>query len=155
MSGKYPNTFYRVSTKAIIKNASGKVLVVKEKGSNWSLPGGGLDHGESVHDALMRELFEEVLITAPFQEELVATESMYVEDKEAWLLWLVFNIRIENFEFGVGKDADEVAFVDPRQFIESPYRSERLVYKYAAMDGGEADTELRLRSVSSNLQSHA
>lgn len=134
MSGKYPNTFYRVSTKAVIRNTSGEVLVVKEKGSNWSLPGGGLDHGESMHDALKRELYEEVLITKPFQEKLIATESMYVEGKEAWLLWLVFTINIEDFEYGIGADADEVAFMDPGQFKDSPHRSERLVYKYAAIE---------------------
>jgi ADP-ribose pyrophosphatase YjhB (NUDIX family) len=132
MSGQYPNTFYRVSTKAIIRNTKGEVLLAKEKGSQWSLPGGGLDHGESVHDALKRELYEEAMITAPFNEKLVATESMFVDDKDAWLLWLVFEIEIEDdFEFGIGEDADEVEFLDPKQFKDSEHRSERLVYKFA------------------------
>jgi len=131
MSGKYPTTFYRVSLKAIIRNENGEVLVVKENGSQWSLPGGGMDHGESVHEALQRELYEEALIEAPFQETLVDSATMYMERQEAWLLWLVFNVAIDNVQFGVGEDADEVAFMNPAIFKESEYRSEQLVYEFA------------------------
>ncbi len=132
MSGKYPNTFYRVSLKAIIRNENGEVLVVKEKGSQWTLPGGGIDHGESIHDALKRELYEEVLIDSPFTEQLVDSESMYIETKEAWLLWLVFIVKVEGLKYSLGQDADEVAFINPDQFKDSTYRSEQLVYKFAA-----------------------
>ena len=53
----YPEAFYRVSLKAIIRNALGHVLLVKESGSeSWSFPGGGIDHGETELDALRREL---------------------------------------------------------------------------------------------------
>jgi 8-oxo-dGTP pyrophosphatase MutT (NUDIX family) len=62
MSGKYQTTFYRVSLKAINCNSNGEVLVVKENGSAWSLPGGGIDHEETIHGALKRELYEEALI---------------------------------------------------------------------------------------------
>ena len=133
MSGKYPNTFYRVSLKAIIRNKNNEVLVVKEKGSQWSLPGGGMEHGEDVHEALKRELYEEVLIDSTFRETLVDSATMYLERKEAWLLWLVFKVEIENLAYGVGEDADEVAFVNPAIFKDSPYLSEQLVYKFAKL----------------------
>lgn len=52
---------FRVSLKAVIRNAAGELLVVKEKGqTHWNLPGGGMDHGESYHEALARELQEEI-----------------------------------------------------------------------------------------------
>lgn len=132
MSGKYPTTFYRVSLKAIIRNDDGEVLVVKENGSNWSLPGGGMDHEETVHEALTRELYEEVLIEEDFSETLLDTAIMYVESKEAWLLWLVYKIDIGEFTYGIGQDADEVAFIDPNTFKDSLYKSEQLVYEFAA-----------------------
>lgn len=130
MSGKYPDAFYRVSLKAIIRNENGEVLVVKENGSKWTLPGGGMDHGENVHDALKRELYEEVLIDAPFTETLIDTATMYLEKREAWLLWLVFTINIKDFEYGIGQDADEVAFMNPCDFKNSLHQSEQLVYEF-------------------------
>ena len=131
MSGKYPNTFYRVSLKAMIRNDAGDVLVVKENGSQWSLPGGGMDHGENVHEALKRELYEEALIDAPFEETLLDSATLYLEKREAWLIWLVFDVAIENFTFGVGEDADEVMFMNPESFKDSQHESEQLVYKFA------------------------
>lgn len=133
MSGKYPDAHYRVSTKAIIRNDAGEILVVKENGSAWSLPGGGMDHGEELHDALARELYEEVLITAPFTERFAGTEHLYLERREVWLLWLVFELTIQTpFSYGVGQDADEVMFINPELLKDSDIRSEQLVYKFAS-----------------------
>lgn len=132
MSGKYPDAFYRVSLKAIIRNDTGHVLVVKENGSKWTLPGGGMDHGETTHNALKRELFEEALITSDFKEKLINTTSLYLEKREAWLLWLVYEVQVDHLEYGVGADADEVAFMNPELFKDSKYRSEQLVYEFAA-----------------------
>jgi 8-oxo-dGTP pyrophosphatase MutT (NUDIX family) len=50
---------YRVSAKAVIIQ-DGKVLLVQENERWWSLPGGGIDHGETVSAALKRELEEEL-----------------------------------------------------------------------------------------------
>lgn len=131
MSGKYPSTFYRVSLKAIIRNENNEVLVVKENGSAWSLPGGGMDHEETIHQGLVRELYEEALIEQEFTETLLDTAIMYLESKEAWLLWLVYKIDITDFTFGVGEDADEVAFINPASFKDSEFQSEQLVYEFA------------------------
>ena len=51
---------YRVSVKAVIIKDE-KLLLVKEGGDEfWSLPGGGVDHGETDIQALKRELSEEL-----------------------------------------------------------------------------------------------
>ncbi|HEY5668259.1 MAG TPA: NUDIX hydrolase [Candidatus Saccharimonadales bacterium] len=50
---------YRVSTKAIIKDEAGKILLLQESNGQWDLPGGGLDQGEKPHDAIAREVIEE------------------------------------------------------------------------------------------------
>jgi ADP-ribose pyrophosphatase YjhB (NUDIX family) len=133
MKSNYPNTFYRVSLKAIIRNTKNEVLVVKEKSNSWSLPGGGWDNGESQHDALSRELHEEIQLESAFTEKIVGLESMYVEEKQAWLLWLVFelNIDVDTMRYGLGADADEAAFINPDTFKGSSSRSEKLVYRFA------------------------
>jgi 8-oxo-dGTP diphosphatase len=54
-----PQNYYRVSVKGIeIKNH--KILLVQEEDGHWELPGGGLDHGEEIHDGLRREVKEEM-----------------------------------------------------------------------------------------------
>ena len=129
--GNYPNTFYRVSIKAIIRNEKGEVLLVKEKGSNWSLPGGGMDHGETAEEALAREMYEEALIIENFQARIIGTNPRFVKDKGAWLLWVVYELDMPaRFTYGKGADADEVAFIDPKSFKESVNVSEQLVYKW-------------------------
>ena len=50
---------YRVSVKAIIKDSDGRVLLLQEADGQWDLPGGGLEHNESVQDGLAREVLEE------------------------------------------------------------------------------------------------
>ena len=129
--GNYPNTFYRVSIKAIIRNKKGEVLLVKEDGGSWSLPGGGMDHGETAEEALAREMYEEALITEPFKAQIIGTNPRFVKDKQAWMLWVVFELEMpDHFTYGKGADADEVAFIDPKIFKDSTVVSESLVYKW-------------------------
>ncbi|MBB1544223.1 NUDIX domain-containing protein [Candidatus Saccharibacteria bacterium] len=51
--------YYRVSVKAKI-NFNGKILLVREDGKKWDLPGGGVEHYETIDEALKRELTEEL-----------------------------------------------------------------------------------------------
>jgi len=54
------NSLYRVAVKAVIIRDH-KILLVKERDDEWwSLPGGGIDHGETPAEALIRELAEEL-----------------------------------------------------------------------------------------------
>ncbi|UDM17001.1 NUDIX hydrolase [Vogesella sp. XCS3] len=56
---------FRLSSHAVICNAAGEVLLLKASyGSQaWGLPGGALEPGETIHQALLRECREELGIT--------------------------------------------------------------------------------------------
>jgi 8-oxo-dGTP pyrophosphatase MutT (NUDIX family) len=126
-----PTTFYRVSLKAVIHDEDGRILVVKEAGSNWSLPGGGWDHGESEHEALARELFEEANFRGEFESKIFATETMWLEHRESWLLWLVYEITIKDFNkqvFSVGADADAIAWMYPSEFKDIATKGGRWIF---------------------------
>lgn len=57
----------REAVRALIVDPHHRVLLVRfefpRSGTRWALPGGGLEPGESDHDALRRELEEEVGLT--------------------------------------------------------------------------------------------
>lgn len=55
---------YRVAARVLVVQ-DGKVLLVKESDDDWwALPGGGIDHGESIEAALKREIEEELGVPA-------------------------------------------------------------------------------------------
>lgn len=56
------NDTFRFGAHAIIFNSEGHVLLLKRTYGNkgWSLPGGGVEPGETIHDALFREFREEL-----------------------------------------------------------------------------------------------
>ena len=58
----------REAVRALIVDPEQRVLLVRFEfpdASVWALPGGGIDPGESIHEALRRELIEEVGLTEP------------------------------------------------------------------------------------------
>lgn len=124
--GKYPNTFYRVSAKAVIRSAAGEVLVVKEHQDKWELPGGGLDHGESVHDCLQRELCEELGITNAFTEQFSKVETQYMPSRpdkqlDFWKMSMYFDVVIEGeFTIVPGEGISEAKFM-PASVLNDVY----------------------------------
>lgn len=44
---------------AVVLNPQGQVLVVNQNGDSWSLPKGHVDPGESLEQAVVREIYEE------------------------------------------------------------------------------------------------
>jgi ADP-ribose pyrophosphatase YjhB (NUDIX family) len=125
----YPNTFYRVSVKALITNDRGQVLVVKENQDVWSLPGGGLDHGEDPSAGLARELKEELGVVDVSGLEPVSVKTFYLEGRETWLLWVVFKATIPNEKFILGEGVTEAVFVNPEALADSQDVFEKLVYE--------------------------
>ena len=129
----YPSTFYRVSLKAVIENGKGEVLCVKEMGSDWTLPGGGLDHGETIDQGLLRELREELEFDsgAMFTKDPLGQDIMYLADKQVWQLWVLFRVTFVTMpEFFPGIHADAVAFINPTAFKGSHIPAQQLIYKW-------------------------
>jgi len=53
---------FRLSAHAVISNAAGEILMLKATygACGWGLPGGALEPGETIHDAVTRECREEL-----------------------------------------------------------------------------------------------
>ncbi|MDQ5826387.1 MAG: NUDIX domain-containing protein [Chloroflexota bacterium] len=54
--------FYRFSVHAVIQNQDGLVLLIKQTygDKRWGLPGGSVEPGETIHQAVSRECKEEL-----------------------------------------------------------------------------------------------
>ena len=124
---------YRISLKCLVRNEKGEVLVVKESGRDWwDLPGGGMDHGESLDVAIAREMKEEVNLAGAFTYRVIYVDQpAYLGAHDFWQVRLVFEVTPENIVFSAGEDGDEIAFIHPDTFEHSEVEVERRIYKYA------------------------
>jgi len=129
----YPNTFYRVSIKALIRDKDDKVLVIKENQDSWSLPGGGLDHSEEPEDAIRRELKEELAINNTNIIGVEGVTTLELKLKKAWLLWIVYEVKLESTKFIFGDGVTDVKFIDVNEFEFSDDIFEQQVYKVAKL----------------------
>ena len=124
---------YRVSLKAIIENEQGEILCVKEKGSDWTLPGGGLDHGETIGQGLDRELHEELDFKAgtPYTFEPIGHDIVFVESKHVWQLLVLFRVTFEKMPLFIpGIDGDAVCFMHPTLFQDAKTPIQHIMYKW-------------------------
>lgn len=100
----YKNAFYRVSAVGVIRNDNDEYLLVNEH-DRWAFPGGGWDFGESLHEALKRELFEEIALTSEFSEKVITAIPFYNPNKKAWQMWVACDILYDELKFSVGEHA--------------------------------------------------
>lgn len=70
-----------------------KVLMVKNKGSGWSLPGGAVEKGETFGQAATRECKEETNLTIEV-ESIVAVNEAIFEDKGHHALFITYKAKV-------------------------------------------------------------
>jgi len=123
----YPSTIYRVVAKALITDDTGKFLVVKENQDFWSLPGGGLEHGESAQDCLKREIQEEIGVDDAQIDEIVYSTSVYLDQRDIWMTWIVYKARIGSSDFVFGDGVTDARFIAIEDIQESTDLLEKLI----------------------------
>lgn len=89
------NAYYRVSVKAKIKQ-NGKILLVKEDGKKWDLPGGGIEHNESIIEALKRELLEEIGLGDFVVDSGPKIFKMLDRSANRPLIFIVFEFKVDD-----------------------------------------------------------
>ena len=123
----HTQAFYRISAYGLIRNDKGEVLMVNEHGY-YTLPGGGWDYGESLHEALTRELDEEIALESDFSESVMTALPFYNDNKQAWQMLLLCEITYDELKFSVGAHATDVKWFAPED-IDDTAQSNKLVKK--------------------------
>lgn len=130
--GQYPDTYYRVSLKAVIRNPNGEVLCVKEKTPFWELPGGGIDHSENARQTLARELHEEIGYDGSFSFSPIGILTLFDGINDRCMLLVGFNVTLdEDYTPRAGTDTQAVAWIDPQTLKDADPRGSRIVYHFA------------------------
>jgi ADP-ribose pyrophosphatase YjhB (NUDIX family) len=109
------DSLYRISVKALIQDESGKTLVVRTGDDRgWTLPGGGVDHGEDVVQGLQREILEELGSSASEigRTPVVLHSNQAGEGRRAgtWVMWVVYEARLEEETIAQDNAPDGVAY---------------------------------------------
>lgn len=109
MSTPIPNTFYRISIKALIQDENNKFLLALEDNGTWELPGGGLDFGETPQECLPRELKEEMGITTI---SIAKNPSYFLTWKEndMWRSNVIYETKVANLDFKPSEECVDIRF---------------------------------------------
>lgn len=117
---KIPSPYYRVSLKAIIFDSQKRVLVLQDEDGTWELPGGGLDHGESMQHCLRRELMEELGVGV----DSIDFSAMYPYLSKGrtghWRFKLAVVVQINSLEFKSGTNVKKIKFVTNKELAQLP-----------------------------------
>lgn len=126
------DSLYRISLKCIIKNQAGEILLIKEAGrSLWDFPGGGMEHGESIQEAIARELKEEISLEGPFTSTFVnLKDPAKLRTRDIWQVIAVLAVIPEQITFSVGTDSDAVKFMSIESIKSSLGKFENVVVEY-------------------------
>ena len=132
--GKYPDSYYRVSLKAVIRNDKHEVLCVKENGTWWELPGGGIEHGEDVRTALARELHEEIAYDGDFSFDYIDIVTLYDKPNERCMMLVGVAVTLlgdYTATRGADTDVTDIAWIDPVALTEEDARGSRSIVRFA------------------------
>jgi ADP-ribose pyrophosphatase YjhB (NUDIX family) len=120
-----PTTLHTESAGGIVLDASGRVLLVSQYGTSWSLPKGHIEAGEDALSAARREIYEESGVS---NLELVRELGSYsrprigrdggVEESELKTIHLFLFHTTQTALAPVDADNPEARWVEPRRVAE-------------------------------------
>ena len=131
MKLKHIPAAYRVTVKGLVRDNTGRLLFVRERGGAWDLPGGGLEHGEGLEQALRREFREEIqaeIETLPTAPVIIPTWHSKFDDP---VLIIAFEVTLLG-EPQASEETEELAYLHPQDIAPDQLDS-TLIDKLAAL----------------------
>jgi len=112
-----PDAFYRISIKVLIKDSDDKLLVVQDTTNNiWEVPGGGLDHGETIRQTAAREIQEELGVTLAACDDEPLAITLGEHPNNYPTLMLYYRGKLSSFTF-TPENKFKIGFVTEEEFL--------------------------------------
>jgi 8-oxo-dGTP diphosphatase len=115
-----PSPYYRLALKGLVRDLSGKFMLVLEDNGKWELPGGGLEHGESYREGLSREIAEEMGLSLIW----MAHQPSYFLTCKArdgrWIANAVYEIKLSDLDFKPSPECVALDFFSLEEALELP-----------------------------------
>ena len=105
-----------LAVRAIINSKDGKVLILKRAGDTlgggkWCLPGGNIEYGQTVAEAVAMEVHEETSFTAKDVQFLFYFENLPSQESELHYINLIFKCNVEG-DIQLNRESSEYAWID-------------------------------------------
>lgn len=105
-----PSTFYRVSVKALILNENKEFLLCKEENWRRDMPWWWLDHWETPHECIIREVKEETGMTVTFIDKNPSYFLTGTSLKWYPMCMIVYYITVEDLNITPSEECVEIWF---------------------------------------------
>ena len=106
--------YYRNSVRWIYFRKDGKFLLVRDEFGFWILPGWWIDHWEEPHEALRREIHEEMWLDLTYISNQPKYFYLCQSNEVHWNirpLWqIVYEVRFKNLDFTISNECLELWF---------------------------------------------
>lgn len=123
----------------------GNILLIRRKNppfqGRYALPGGFVDHGESVENAVAREMEEETGLKVEI-DQLVGVYSDPGRDPRGHVVSVVFSLESVGGELRCGSDADRVKYFSLDDLPELAFDHRRIIMDYLSLSGDQSISDL-------------
>jgi len=110
---------YHVTIKGLFFDQHNKILLTQESSGMWDLPGGRLEHGESLHEALSRECIEEMGIQCGIIDDNPYWAWSAKDHDGLWKVVLCFRITLPHLNYQVSDECIKLGFFDAETFSKT------------------------------------
>lgn len=129
-----------VAVRALIRDNQGRILLLRRQNTNyfngqWCLPGGRVEYGQTIEEAVVREVLEETALTCLNNDYLFYCESL--PGRESDLHYITFYYRCRAVgEVVLNEESEKHIWVEPTEMDRCviPATHKEAILKALAMD---------------------